>query len=413
MAEFSELIKKFDKIRDYMRDFYVYGFKTRADFTKKSARTYDNEKRRCESYLGEYMKWDYSGGSKTSFISVDCANIPVNPLFAAWKSKSFTSNDIVLHFYILDALRAEFMPIERLTDTICENSEMTFDAQTVRNKCNEYVKLGLLTKEKHGKAFFYGIYAGDVQMTAELLDAIKFFQGVAVFGEVGSYILDNENQCNDLFSFKHNYITHTLESGVLFDLLSAIRQNRAVIIENQSERSGKTSIARGLPLSIFVSATTGRRYVCMYTFRKNGFTTFRLDYVKTVLQDDVITFADELKEKLNSNLHRIWGVSPGGLLRPEILCMKLHIDEKREQYILERVRREGQNGELLRLDENTFLYTTEVFDSTDMSPWIKTFIGRIIGLEGTNRMLVDRFYGDIKRMARRYGITATTDGGDS
>ena len=62
MAEFSELIKKFDKIRDYMRDFYVSRFKSRADFTKKSARTYDNHKRRCESYLGEYMKWDYSSG---------------------------------------------------------------------------------------------------------------------------------------------------------------------------------------------------------------------------------------------------------------------------------------------------------------------------------------------------------------
>ena len=83
MARFSELIKKFDKIRDYMRDFYVYGFKSRADFTQKSARTYDNEKRRIESYMGEYMKWDYSSGSKTSFISVDCACIPINPLYAA------------------------------------------------------------------------------------------------------------------------------------------------------------------------------------------------------------------------------------------------------------------------------------------------------------------------------------------
>ena len=27
MAEFQELIKNFDRIRDYMRQFYVYGFK--------------------------------------------------------------------------------------------------------------------------------------------------------------------------------------------------------------------------------------------------------------------------------------------------------------------------------------------------------------------------------------------------
>lgn len=32
---YSELIKNFNKIRDYMRDFYVYGFKSRDDYTKK------------------------------------------------------------------------------------------------------------------------------------------------------------------------------------------------------------------------------------------------------------------------------------------------------------------------------------------------------------------------------------------
>ena len=37
MAEFQELIKNFDRIRDYMRQFYVYGFKSRNDFDAKSA----------------------------------------------------------------------------------------------------------------------------------------------------------------------------------------------------------------------------------------------------------------------------------------------------------------------------------------------------------------------------------------
>ena len=52
---YSELIKSFEKIRDYMRDFYVYGFKSREDYTKKSARSYDDERRRIESWLGGYM----------------------------------------------------------------------------------------------------------------------------------------------------------------------------------------------------------------------------------------------------------------------------------------------------------------------------------------------------------------------
>ena len=65
---YSELIKNFNKIRDYMRDFYVYGFKSRDDYTKKSARSYDDEKRRIESWLGEYMKFHQTADGKNVFL---------------------------------------------------------------------------------------------------------------------------------------------------------------------------------------------------------------------------------------------------------------------------------------------------------------------------------------------------------
>ena len=42
---YSELVKNFNRIRDYMREFYVYGFKSRDEFSKTSARSYDAERR--------------------------------------------------------------------------------------------------------------------------------------------------------------------------------------------------------------------------------------------------------------------------------------------------------------------------------------------------------------------------------
>ena len=50
---YNELLKNFNGVRGYMRDFYVYGFKSRDEFNKKSLRLYDDEKRRIESWLGE------------------------------------------------------------------------------------------------------------------------------------------------------------------------------------------------------------------------------------------------------------------------------------------------------------------------------------------------------------------------
>ena len=68
---YSELIKNFKRIREYMREFYVYGFKSRDEYTGKSARSYDDERRRMESWLGDYMQFRQTPEGKNVFISID------------------------------------------------------------------------------------------------------------------------------------------------------------------------------------------------------------------------------------------------------------------------------------------------------------------------------------------------------
>ncbi len=140
MAEFQELIKNFDRIRDYMRQFFVYGYKSRSDYAEKSARTYDNERRRIESWLSGYIQSSYSQKEKHVYISVDSKTIPQNPLYAAWKSKSFTDNDILLHFFLLDLLwdNPQGMSAGSLCDHISAVYGVVFDSQTVRLKLKEY-----------------------------------------------------------------------------------------------------------------------------------------------------------------------------------------------------------------------------------------------------------------------------------
>ena len=78
---YSELIKNFERIRDYMREFYVYGFKSRDEFTKKSARSYDDERRRVESWLGDYMRFRQTADGKKVFLSIDSRISHHNPLY--------------------------------------------------------------------------------------------------------------------------------------------------------------------------------------------------------------------------------------------------------------------------------------------------------------------------------------------
>ena len=55
-------------------------------------------------YTRRYMAFRHTGEGKNVFISVDNRSVTFNPLHNAWKAKSFTDKDIVLHFCILDIL---------------------------------------------------------------------------------------------------------------------------------------------------------------------------------------------------------------------------------------------------------------------------------------------------------------------
>lgn len=100
MAAYHELVKNFEKVRAYMREFYVYGFKSRTEYDARSARSYDNERRRLESWLGDHMRFTQTPEGKNVFLSVDSRVTRKNPFYRAWKSKSFTDGDITLHFAI-------------------------------------------------------------------------------------------------------------------------------------------------------------------------------------------------------------------------------------------------------------------------------------------------------------------------
>ena len=405
---FTELIKNFDKIRYYMRDFYIYGFKSRSDFNVKSSRTYDNEKRRIESYLSPYVRWESDKKGKRIFISLDTAGIGSNPLYNAWKAKSFTDNDITLHFAILSALREGHKTISELTDAVCSITDMVFEAQTVRLKANEYVREGLLVKTVQKKTDYYEISSVTVFSLPvdreKLLDAIRFFQEAAPFGFIGSTVLDQENEReNRLFGFKHHYIVHTLEDGVLMELLHAMHDKRRVVITTQSSRFSKENIQAGVPVQIFVSVQSGRRYACIYTEKSRRFHNYRLDYIKKADVLDEYPDYDELSDKLDKLRPYCWGVSFGMSQRPQTLSMKLCIDEEKERYVLERLRREGRGGDIQRIEQNTYQYTVTLFDITEMMAWVKSFTGRILSLEGSSKKVVDYFYRDMERMAALYG----------
>ena len=55
------------------------------------------------------------------------------------------------------------------------------------------------------------------------------------------------------------------------------------------------------------------------------------------------------------------------------------------------------------LDEQTCRFTADVYDASEMLPWLRTFTGRILELKCSNPAVTDQFQQDLKRMAELYG----------
>ena len=406
---YSELVKNFNRIRDYMREFYVYGFKSRDEFTKKSARSYDDERRRLESWLGDYMQFRQTTEGKNVFISIDSRLSSHNPLFKAWKTKSFTDGDITLHFVLFDILSypETAMTISEITDCIDEylsqfSKPRMFDESTIRKKLKEYVSQGLLISEKKGKMIYYHRAENTVLPDIDILD---YFSEVLPCGVVGSFLLDKDETQESHFAFKHHYITGTMDSEVLYSIFIAIREKRSITLETINRHKDRITENHVVPIKIMISTQSGRQYLMAYAPRFKRVTSFRTDNIVSVKIDEISDRFDELQEKFENMLPHMWGVSTQSRYgnRMEHVEFTVHYEDD-EQHIRNRLEREKRCGLVEHLDGNNSRFSADVFDASELVPWIRTFICRITDIHFSNTELEAQFKNDINDMYVLYGL---------
>ncbi|MCL2335854.1 MAG: WYL domain-containing protein [Firmicutes bacterium] len=403
---YSELIKNYSRIRDYMREFFVYGFKSRDEYGQKSARSYDNERRRIESWLAGYMSFHQDASGKNVFISVDSRHVLRNPLYKSWKAASFTKNDISLHFLLLDILsplHAKSIPeILRVMDndylTVFSNID-PINESTLRKKLKEYVALGLVVAEKQGKQLLYRLADSKLSLDG-WQDALSFFAEENPLGVIGSFLLDKFSQVRDIFSFKHRYLIFTLDSGIMLDLLSAVHEHRKVEFE-LFRRRGNHSKRVIMPIKIFISTQGGRQYLAGFHVRTKKLQFYRLDSIQKVKTLDVQPDFDNYMACLRDEAAHIWGVATGNGQRSHIE-MRLRIAAA-DRRIVYRLEREKRCGNIVRLDETGWLFTADVYDAQELLPWLRTFIGRVESLTCSNKIVEERFWSDYALMREMYG----------
>lgn len=407
---YNELIKDFKRVRTYLKDFYVYGFKLRSDFSEKSARSYDNERRRVESWMGDYVSFSQDSRGKRIYLSVDSRQISHNPLYRAFKAKSFTDKDILLHFCLMDLFRdQESLDLKDITAQLEELypdsiGGFALDEKTVRLKVQELADMGILEKEKQGRKTTYHLVRDPIQLDG-LEDAIDFYSEALPLGVVGSYLLDKLDQQESAFRFKHHYPMQAIDSEVLLDLLEAIQRHSFVEVTVLNPANGEVK-RQNTPIRIYVSAETGREYVASWSHTEKRFFLTRIDRIMEVkLLEENPAWEQLFKEFTEQQAPHIWGMSSrtaGGIQEMQWLEMEIVFGPD-EQYILQRLKREKRCATLTRLEEGRYLVRAEVFDAYEMMPWVLTFTGRIARLESSNTRVTEDYRAHLRSWEELYG----------
>jgi DNA-binding transcriptional ArsR family regulator len=387
-----------------MREFFVYGFRSRGDVGDKSARSYDNEKRRIESWLGEFMSFRRDESGKSIFLTVDSRVIPKNPLYKMWKAASFTKNDINLHFILLDILSdgKAYKQAELLYLIDEKYNAETIDESTLRKKLREYTELGLINVEKQGKTAYYSLCRDNIPLE-KLREAIHFFSETDPLGVIGSFLADKfQTIAPDIFSFKHRYMLFALDLGILLDILTAIGEKKAVRFTIHDINGTEITTDPLFPLKIYSSSAGGRQYAAVYNTAKRKIAFFRLDRIDKVIPSDreFDSNFDEYLAMLDYHKKHIWGVSVGSY-RLHALEMRLVIMPA-DIHIAKRLEREKRCGTVTQIRETEWLFRAEVYDPCEMLPWLRTFTGRIISLTSTDKATAEQFWSDFEETAKLY-----------
>ena len=277
-----------------------------------------------------------------------------------------------------------------------------FDESTVRKKLKEYCAEGIIICEKAGRKAFYR-RANDVAFP-DISHALDFYSEIAPCGVVGSFLLDKAERRQSLFTFKHHYITSAMDSDVLATLFVALREKREVTLSSISRRTGAVQPLRVVPLRVFISVQNGRQHLLAFQPQYGTFRSCRVDYLSDVRLGEVTPHFDEWRRGLDEQQKTMWGVNtPGRDSETEHVEFTVTVAED-EGYIVQRLEREKRIGRVEKVDEHTYRFVADVCDTSEMIPWIRTFLCRITDLKFSNTALQERFLEDVREMYRMYGV---------
>ena len=142
-----------------------------------------------------------------------------------------------------------------------------------------------------------------------------------------------------------------------------------------------------------------------YEQKYKRISSFRIDNIVKITPGNTSDRLEELRGRLEKMKSHMWGVSTQSRsgMRMEMVTFTVRYGYG-EQHIHQRLEREKRCGHVEKIDDHTSRFYAEVYDASELIPWIRTFLCRITEIHFSNAVLEAQFRRDIENMYRLYEV---------
>lgn len=403
--------ESFDKEIQFLRMLVLTsGAYSRQQFAERlgiSVHTFDKTLRRLKDIVGTMYQQLPQEQSKefAEAIRFNYYESADPMLLFLFRAKSLKGSESVRYSLLLAALNDQALTAMELMDYCCGSLPADIplpDEKTIRSDLKYLEEVGVIRKESASRPYRYRLDNDLVRELTEeeLYDLYDFVdvmantqipsvQGYLLRDGLKKHLLRNqaEPQTLDHFLYKYHYYSRILDEAHLFTLLDAIRHRRRVrflyfspkadksyAAQNTNplfERESQGKLEKTLPLKVVYDHQYGRWY--LLASGREGIRKYRMEGMTQLEEEDAVAeqvFAEKAAA-LEERMRYSWLLDTG---RPVTVRARFFNPGHFEpNFVRERVLLQGQWGQIVAEEEESFIYEIKVNGTTEIKPWLRSF----------------------------------------
>lgn len=411
--------QKLNRCRQFVREFFMHALSSECMMQEKRS-AYNQFLGLMNKWSKEYLcKRGYKSETR-HFLTVESRDLDENPLAIFLRSKEVEGSDLAAHFGLLFALEdGNYKTIAELQNLI------PVESKHLRTVLNEYEKLGLIECRSVKKWFEYRLIKSEFDLSS-YRELFYFFAEVDPLGVAGHYINGRNRPIfkvlpRSSLRFRHRFLYHIMDAEILETILSCIRNQTPIrvilyhrvrnheilyqtpanfLLVDQNKKVVKPLqtttkcwlAADVIPIKIYASVRTGRRYLMGYYLESGDFAAIRIEHIEEVSpvgsrDAEKIPETSQKARFATQSLH-LWGVSARNA--PQTVHVEMEIMAPHPNHpVLTRLESEKRCGTVERISPYSARFSADVYDGRELFPWLRSFTGYVICVSFSDPSLME------------------------